>query len=374
LLPSLAKSWSANEDASDYIIELRQDVTWSDGRALTAEDVAENFAAWADGTVAGNSMAVRLTCLQDPNTRQLRGDAVEILDDHHLRLRLAFPDITLMHSLADYPAAIQPRDHIGRNPLDHGIGTGAYRLEAFEPRQKAVLVRDPSLDTWRQAFLDKVEFLDFGIDPLNAVHAARADEIDMTYESLGDFIEPFIALGWQESQTQSSASLVLRPNQKAEIEGITPYADAKLRRALALAVRNDVLLELGHGNRGQIADNHHVAPIQPDYAESPLGSADPDAARQLMAETGLQNFIHEIVSVDGDWRTDTTAALVAQLNDAGIPARHKIVPSDQYWAGWKDFAFSATNWGSRELGIQTLALAYHSQAAWNETGYANPEF
>jgi len=33
-----------------------------------------------------------------------------------------------------------------------------------------------------------------------------------------------------------------------------------------------------------------------------------------------------------------------------------------------------TNWNMRPLGVQVYALAYRSGEAWNESGYANPDF
>ena len=47
---------------------------------------------------------------------------------------------------------------------------------------------------------------------------------------------------------------------------------------LALAVNNDVVLELGYGSRGVPAENHHVAPVHPAYAELPPIKHDPEEA------------------------------------------------------------------------------------------------
>jgi hypothetical protein len=40
-----------------------------------------------------------------------------------------------------------------------------------------------------------------------------------------------------------------------------------------LAVDNQVLLDLGQNGQGIVAENHHVAPVQPEYSPMPPISA-----------------------------------------------------------------------------------------------------
>jgi peptide/nickel transport system substrate-binding protein len=47
----LLEGWEANADATQYTLRLRPGVTWNNGDAFTAEDVAANFTAWCDTTV-----------------------------------------------------------------------------------------------------------------------------------------------------------------------------------------------------------------------------------------------------------------------------------------------------------------------------------
>ena len=204
--------------------------------------------------------------------------------------------------------------------------------------------------------------------------AAEADEVDMLYESLGEFVELFDTIGWEKSETLTANTVVIRSNQNAVIDGQTPYADVRVRRALALAVSNAVCLELGYADQGELAENHHVCPIHPEYAELPAPEHDPAKAAELMAEAGLADFEHELISIDDNWRRDTCDAVAAQLRDAGIKVRRTIIPGNTFWNDWADYPFSATDWAQRPLGVQVLALAYRSGEAWNETGFANAEF
>jgi len=160
-----------------------------------------------------------------------------------------------------------------------------------------------------------------------------------------------------------------------DADGKKIYGDKRVRQALAMAVDNAVCLELGYANRGVEADNCHVGPVHPEHDASVTRLPyDPAKAKALMEEAGMADFEHEVQSIDDDWRKNTTAAVVAQLNDAGIKAFHTILPGSTFWNDWTKYAFSSTNWNHRPLGTQVLALAYKSGEAWNEFGFANEEF
>jgi peptide/nickel transport system substrate-binding protein len=138
--PSVAKDWEISEDHKTYTFHLRDDVKFSDGETLTAEDVKFTYEFLADPTYDGprSSYVMNLVGYKEYN----EGDAKELAG---------------VKVIDDYTVAFEFQEALSTNIWDCGMAILPKHIYDFEKGDTASLKQKMSDPDWfRSIYFEKI--------------------------------------------------------------------------------------------------------------------------------------------------------------------------------------------------------------------------
>ncbi len=341
IAPHIAESWEISDDNLVYTFKLRDDVTFSDGSSLTAEDAAYNIlfakeqpiSTWAMGNVA---------------------DAVAV-DDYTLEVTLSTVDMSFFEKLAwllIIPKAAHEADPEGFGMTTEAtMGSGAYIVEEWVPGESAKLTANPNY------FLGEANIMDLDLKSISDANAAvislQTGELDIYIKDIPSISIP--TLEAEEGVTVSTFPSYVFMDVLLNCDtGI--FSDENVRLAVAHGVDREKMLQVGTEGQGIIVDY----PGGPDYTANPniegvFPEFNQELATQMIEEAGLTGYELIIKTQDVDPWPKLATALQYDMNAIGFNAQIEILDStgygqeiwqnynyemaiSRYWSGTKEMA------------------------------------
>jgi peptide/nickel transport system substrate-binding protein len=350
-VPLLGTEYSWNDDGTVLSVTLREGVSWSDGEAFTAEDVAFTLNMLVD-TPAINNIGFDGT--------------TEVVDDTHLTITFdapAFvkaPDILGQYIVPEHLwADINPTEDVVEQP----IGTGAYLLDNFKPQAFTLVANE---DYWDGApDLKAIRWLSLSGNQAGA-DALAAGDIDWQTGPVPNIQDVAANYPGYDSLTANQSQMVLATCSSVEQGCTGPQTDPAVRHALYLAMNRDQLNNLAfQGTASEISPTFALVPSQEQWISDTItdpvaeGSADADAAAAVLEDAGYAKGSDGIYAKDGQrvslnvevvtgWTDYITAidTMAQQLKTAGID----VTAAQSSWNEWTD----KKSKGTYELAIDSL--------------------
>lgn len=273
-VPDLAERWETTPDGRTLTFTLRSGLTWHDGAPLDAGDVLFTLERLRSLPLTSTALLADLRYVSAA-TAPTSTTVVLTLTSRFAPLlpALAVP-ILPAHALAE-------RDIATLNFWDVPIGSGPFRLAERDPGQAVVLER--FADFHRGApLLDRVALV-VAPDPAVA-RAALADgqlllaELPWSERAATAAAAPGVVLGAYPENGYYFLGFNLREGR--------PFADQRLRRALALAIDLPRLVEASTDGQGIPISSSALPGSWADLTPAPTAGADLAAARTLLDEAG----------------------------------------------------------------------------------------
>lgn len=119
IIPLLAESYEANEDATEYVIHLRQGVTFSDGTPFNAEAAKANLDRWGDKELGLKRTTLLCNVLK----------SAEVVDEYTVKVTLTEPFGAFIATLSHPACVIMSPQVIAEGKeacASRPVGTGQY--------------------------------------------------------------------------------------------------------------------------------------------------------------------------------------------------------------------------------------------------------
>ena len=273
LEPGLAVSWEATGPTT-WIIKLRPDVSYANGRPVTADAIAKNIA------YLKSEQAQRYVISAEVRTIK----SARAVDDLTLEVETIVPDVLLPKRFGTIP---MPEPYLYEELGPHAfsqapVGTGSYVLEDWRlVSQRPIMVANPN--SWRPPVtFDRIE-MRVVKDAATQVQALLTGAIDLGSNFGVIEIEQLEAMGFRiEVRPGGQIQALAFSNRDPD----SPFADVRVRQAMNYAVNKQEIADIIMMGTTQPVSQPGIATMaghNPNVAPYPY---DPDKAKALLAEAG----------------------------------------------------------------------------------------
>jgi peptide/nickel transport system substrate-binding protein len=253
LRPGLAEAWKQTSPTS-YLLNLRKEAKWSNGRPVVAADVIGSLER-ITGAEMNPAGVVAATTDEEKKkasnriasywSRQLGViKSMTAVDERTVKVELEKPHTAFLAALAHITAAIIPIKEFkdgSYDPTRQLLGSGPFMVGAYKPKESWTLVRNPYY--WRAGY-PKVDQINVLIIPDEAarIAALRDGRIDFSSFANPD-IGRLVAGDSKLTVTSQNTTNYFRLDINA-LSDKSPFKDKRVRQAASLAIDREAIANI----------------------------------------------------------------------------------------------------------------------------------
>ncbi len=311
LEPLLATGYTVSDDGLSYTVTLREGVTFSDGKPMTAKDV--KFSIDQDTATAETGWGYVNAAIKE----------VKVIDDATVEFDLKYRWAPIIADLSMFSNAIIPENYNGMTADEFyaaPVGTGPFMWGEWKKGQSLTLVKNPNYWQEGKPYLDSVTW-NVVPDANTRKLQLQGGQIDIdTTPDWSSFAELGATPGLRADAFPSTQHDFVEINQQR-----APFDDVHIRRAIAYAVDRQALVDTVLFGNGEPA-NSLLSPGTPFYDKAAPGPQfDVAKAKEEMALSSKPNgFSTTLLIRSGDSNRASVAQIMQdELKEIGITVEIK---------------------------------------------------
>lgn len=352
-VPALAETLNVSENGKVYIIKLKENLKWSDGTPITAEDFAYSWKRVLNPQVASR-VAYEMYPIKN-GEKYNKGEVsveevgIEVVDPNTLKITLENPVPYFKQLLATptyFPVkreVVEGAESWTKNAKTY-ISNGPFMVKEFKPKERYILVKNPNYVEANNVKLEELEIV-FIDSPETEMGAYMNGEIDVAENLSNDAKKRFE--NSPEMNKSQRIGLMYYDFNTAK----APFDNPLVRKAFSMAV-----------DRNLIIDKILQSTNPPAYGLVPPG---------ILHGVQQDKNYRDVVGNHFQENVEEAKKLLEQAgypNGQGLPKIKFITTTSQTN---KDIAQAMQNMWKKELGADVEIVTFESKVYWGEMHAGN---
>ncbi|MCG8453012.1 MAG: peptide ABC transporter substrate-binding protein [Spirochaetales bacterium] len=394
LVSGCAKDWSISDDGLTYTFTLQDDLKWSDGSPLKAQDFVYSYLRVLDPALGAQYTAM-ITDYIAGAAAYYAGEAdvsavgISAPADDTLILTLKAPAPYFLGILGMWvyspvnQATIDAAGDQWTLSAETFVSNGPFRMEEIAFGEGYTLVKNEHYWDAANVRLEEVAFR-FIPDPSTALTALENGDID------GQYTIPSADLPTLKATSDALQIVPTYASTYYEINcSKAPFDDVRVRQALAMALDRQAIIENVLQSTDQpafslVAPGYSVNGVAYEEGRSDYGlsaTANVEGAQALLAEAGYPNG-EGFPAVELSYYTNETVKSIVEAmqqmwqENLGITVNVVTEEWAVYYEGIQalDYDIGAMGWGADYMHPMTFFPLRVSDNGLNNSGWASEEY